>query len=170
MKRATGDRLSDTAKIGLLVAITSGKLHEHLLLYVSEASTYEQIRYRILNYVKSKRINNNSQSIQLHLGPCLWKSMLSAHKALRNEHMANHQKENATNIALVATNQVTGILSVGTTQEEITTTRARLESKKVARTTTAARRAKAITTTRASRTRRAITTKARRAPAELRLE
>ena len=57
MKRATGDRLSDTAKIGLLVAITSGKLHEHLLLYVSEASTYEQIRYRILNYVKSKRIN-----------------------------------------------------------------------------------------------------------------
>ena len=68
MKKATGDRLADTAKIGILVAVTTGRLHEHLVLNMDETTTYDQTRLKILDYVKSKRINKKGPNYP-HDGP-----------------------------------------------------------------------------------------------------
>ena len=55
-EKATGDELPQTAKIGILVAVTTGRLHEHLVLNMGDYTTYDQIRTVILNYTRSRRI------------------------------------------------------------------------------------------------------------------
>ena len=52
---ATGNQLPDSAKVGILVATTTGRLHEHLVLNMSDQTTYAQVRVTIMNYVKSKK-------------------------------------------------------------------------------------------------------------------
>ena len=42
--------------MGILVAVTTGRLHEHLVFNMSELTTYDQVRTIILNYTKSKKL------------------------------------------------------------------------------------------------------------------
>ncbi len=53
-ERATGDTLPETAKIGIVVAVTTGKLHDHLVLNMGGLDTYYKVRSTIMNYIKSK--------------------------------------------------------------------------------------------------------------------
>ena len=55
-ERATGDDLPESARIGILVAVTTGRLHEHLVLNMNAGTTYDQIRATILNYTKSRKL------------------------------------------------------------------------------------------------------------------
>ena len=53
-ERASGDVMNDKLKIALLVANTSGTLHQHLCLHVNAICTYMQVRDMIVNYLKTK--------------------------------------------------------------------------------------------------------------------
>ena len=53
---ATNKILYEEIKVGLLIAGTLGKLHDHLCLTVSEVIDYDQVRSNILHCFKSKSL------------------------------------------------------------------------------------------------------------------
>ena len=55
-ERATGSPLPEHIKTGLLIAGTTGKLHDHLCLTCTDLTDYEAIRQSILNYIKTKTL------------------------------------------------------------------------------------------------------------------
>ena len=55
-ERGLGRPLYDEIKVGLLIAGTSGKLHDHLCFTTSQTTDYGQIREIVLNYVKTKQL------------------------------------------------------------------------------------------------------------------
>ena len=54
-------------KVGLLIAGTSGKLHEHLCLNVTDQMTYQDVKGIVLNYTKH-RVTLANSSMQLQKG------------------------------------------------------------------------------------------------------
>ena len=52
---AIGAALYPEVKIGLLIAGTTGKIHDHLCLTIKERMDYSEVRDTILNYFKSKK-------------------------------------------------------------------------------------------------------------------
>ena len=57
---ATGNQLPESAKVGILVATTTGRLHEHLVLNMNDTTTYAQVRVTIMNYIKSKKLSTKA--------------------------------------------------------------------------------------------------------------
>ena len=55
-EEAIGKELYEEVKIGLLIAGTSGRLHEHLCLTCGEARDYETVRDTVINYVKHRSL------------------------------------------------------------------------------------------------------------------
>ena len=55
-EQAIGKELYEEMKVGLLIAGTTGQLHEHLCLTASQAATYTEVRDVVLNYVKHRSI------------------------------------------------------------------------------------------------------------------
>ena len=53
-ERAIGKELYDEIKVGLLIAGTTGKLHDHLCLTTTDDINYNNIRTIVLNYLKTK--------------------------------------------------------------------------------------------------------------------
>lgn len=53
---AAGNQLPDSAKVGILVSTITGRLHEHLVLNVTEETRYAQVRAAVMNYTKSKKL------------------------------------------------------------------------------------------------------------------
>ena len=59
---AVGKELYDEIKVGLLIAGTTGKLHDHLCLTVTDVIDYESVRQTILHYFKSKTLTTSIKS------------------------------------------------------------------------------------------------------------
>ena len=57
-ERAIKKELYDEIKVGLLVAGTSGKLHDHLCLTTTDNQSYSEVRGVILNYLKTKQLTS----------------------------------------------------------------------------------------------------------------
>ena len=57
---AVGRELYDEIKVGLLIAGTTGKLHDHLGLSVTEVVDYDSVRQIVLHYFKSKTLTTNT--------------------------------------------------------------------------------------------------------------
>ena len=49
-------KLQDEVKLGILIAGTTGKLHDHLCLTLGKKLNYEEVREVVLNYIKSKNL------------------------------------------------------------------------------------------------------------------
>ena len=54
-------KLADEVKIGILISGTTGKIHDHLCLSLSEVSTYEDARDTVINYLKSRNLTISSK-------------------------------------------------------------------------------------------------------------
>ena len=52
----TDGKLADEVKIGILIAGTTGKIHDHLCLSLKDVSTYADARDIVINYLKSRNL------------------------------------------------------------------------------------------------------------------
>ena len=52
----TDGKLADEVKIGILIAGTTGKIHDHLCLSLNDVSTYSDARDIVINYLKSRNL------------------------------------------------------------------------------------------------------------------
>ena len=52
---AVGKELYDEIKVGLLIAGTTGKLHDHLCLSVTDVVDYDTVRSTVLHYLSPRR-------------------------------------------------------------------------------------------------------------------
>ena len=50
-------KLYEPVKIGLLIAGTTGKIHDHLCLTINDGMNYGQVRDTIINYFKTKSLD-----------------------------------------------------------------------------------------------------------------
>ena len=57
----TSGKLADEVKIGILIAGTTGKIHEHLCLSLSDVSVYDDARDIVVNYLKSRSLTTSSK-------------------------------------------------------------------------------------------------------------
>ena len=55
-EEAIAKPLYEEVKIGLLVAGTTGRLHEHLCLTCGDSKSYEEVRDTVLNYTKHRNL------------------------------------------------------------------------------------------------------------------
>ena len=55
------NKLSDEVKVGILVAGTTGKLHDHLCLTLGQSVDYAKTREVVLNYIKSKNLTTKTK-------------------------------------------------------------------------------------------------------------
>ena len=61
-ERAIEKPLYDEVKVGLLIAGTSGKLHDHLCLTTTTTIKYEDIRNVILSYLKTRSLSTSTKT------------------------------------------------------------------------------------------------------------
>ena len=61
---AVDTKLQDEVKVGILIAGTTGKLHDHLCLTLGKQLNYESVRGVILNYIKSKNLTTKTNNQQ----------------------------------------------------------------------------------------------------------
>ena len=54
-------KLADEVNIGILIAGTTGKIHDHLCLSLTDVSTYEEAREIVVNYLKSRSLTTTSK-------------------------------------------------------------------------------------------------------------
>ena len=54
-------KLADEAKIGILIAGTTGKIHDHLCLSLNDVSTYGEARDIVINYLKSRSLTTTAR-------------------------------------------------------------------------------------------------------------
>ena len=57
-----GEPLPEQRKVGILVAATTGKLHDHLVLNMNDLTTYVQVNYIVVNYMRPEKLKYNSRS------------------------------------------------------------------------------------------------------------
>ena len=57
-------KLADAIKIGILIAGTTGKIHDHLCLSLTEVSTYDDARDIVVNYLKSRQLTTTSKKAE----------------------------------------------------------------------------------------------------------
>ena len=62
----TSGKLADEVKIGILIARTTGEIHDHLCLSLSDVSTYDEAREIVVNYLKSGNLTISSKKDALN--------------------------------------------------------------------------------------------------------